>query len=335
MSQKALDTFFRNKLLVALPIIVLVLAASAFAYTRESGEYESRAKVWVQRTPLLTSQLGNDSTFSTPAGSQARVLNDLLSLHSFRLDVASRVPQLSGLSESEQARSIGAGTAVFSSGTHILIIQNKGGDPALSQAIVAALIDAYADRFSANVVAEADAAAAFYETRLAVAREELQAQKAELAAYQDLRGVSTSIQTIDDPELNFLIAAVDRAQDDYDDLFDRLQQVHLQRDSALQGRDLSFQVMDQPSLPASAIPLAKRELLMYPILAGLLGIAASVGVLFALIRTDSSVRLPAEAGRSGLPVLAVVPDLGHKRKRSWPQTFVRQEVAISRGLASG
>jgi uncharacterized protein involved in exopolysaccharide biosynthesis len=336
MSQKALDTFFRNKLLVLLPLLLLVVAASAYALTRESGEYQSQAKIWVQRTPLLTSQLGNDSTFSTPAGSQARVLNDLLSLESFREDVATRVPQLEGSSPAARTSAVREGTSVFSSGNHILVIQNKGSDAATSQAIVAAIIDTYSDRFSANVVAEADSAASFYEARLTTSRGELEGAKAELLNYQQVQNVDPDAAAVtNDPELSSLMAEVERAQSDYDDLFDRLQQVYLQRDAAIEGRDLSFQVMDDPSLPSAAIPLAKRDLAMYPIVAGLLGIVASAGVLFALVRMDNSVRLPSEATRSGVPVLAVVPDLGRNRDRAWPQTFVRQVVAISRGLVSG
>ncbi len=334
MSRKALDVLFRNKVLIALPLVILILSGAAFAITQENFEFRSQAKVWTQRTPLLSSQLGGDDSFSSPAGSQARTINELLSLQSFRVDVASNVDDLTGLTIDEQVSAVRNGTAVYSTGNHILVVQNQNEDPLLAQSIVNAIILTYSERFQSTVSAEADAASLFYEERLTIARDELDLAKAQLATYQLTGGTDTTIG-VSDPALTSLTVRAERAQADYDDTLDRLQGVYLQRDAALQGRDLGFQVMDPPRLPLAPVGTRKSDLLMPPVLGGLLGLAASAAVLFALVRTDSSVRLPAEAARAGLPVLAVVPNLGQHSKRSWPKTFVRQSVAISRGLVSG
>jgi uncharacterized protein involved in exopolysaccharide biosynthesis len=334
MSQKALDVFFRHKLIIILPFLLLIAAGALFATTQEDSDYESQAKVWTQRTPLLSSQLGGDDSFSSPASSQARVLNELLSLRSFRLAVAMRISSLSGLTIDEQVDAVRNGTAVYSSGNHIMTVQNKNEDPQLAQEIISAIILTYSERFQETVSAEAEAASLFYEERLATARADLDAAKTDLVTYQQASGIDPN-SGASDPELTSLTVRVDRAESDYADALDRLQEIYLQRDAALTGRDLGFQVMDPPSFPTSSVTTPKRDLLMLPVLGGLLGIAASVAVLFALVRMDGSVRLPFEAARSGLPVLAVVPNLGRKRRRSWPQNFVRQAVGISRGLVSG
>jgi len=334
MSRKTLDILFRNKVLIALPLVILIIAGAAFTITQENSDFRSQAKVWTQRTPLLSSQLGGDDSFSSPAGSQARTINELLSLQSFRVDVASQVDALTGLTSDEQVLAVRNGTAVWASSNHILVVQNQNEDPLLAQSIVNAIILTYSERFQSSVSAEADAAALFYEERLTIARDDLDLAKAELATYQLTGGTDTTIG-VSDPALTSLTVGIERAQSDYDGILDRLQQVYFQKDAALQGRDLGFQVMDPPRLPLAPVATRKSDLLMPAVLGGLLGLAASAAVLFALVRTDSSVRFPAEAARAGLPVLAVVPNLGQHRKRSWPKTFVRQSVAISRGLVSG
>lgn len=333
MSQKALDVLFRHKILIALPVVLLLLGGIALATTQSTSEYESRARIWTQRTPLLASRLGVSDSFSTPASSQARVINDLMSTQSFRRNVAAKVPQLSGLPEGEQIAAVREGTAVFSSGTHILNVMNKGDDPQLSQAIVTGIIDTYTETFQDNVVAEAAAAESFYEARLEEAQTELEAEQAALLAYREQIGAEEGELIANDPQLASLTARVDRAEADYDEALDRLEGVHLELDAALQGRDLSFQVMDPANTPTNAITTPKRDLLMFPVLGLLLGLAASGSVLFMLYRMDGAVRLPAEASNIGLPLLAVVPNLGNKRKRRWPQDFVRRVVAVSRGLS--
>ena len=133
-------------------------------------------------------------------------------------------------------------------------------------------------------------------------------------------------------ELAALQADARQAQRGYDEQLGRLENIYLQRDAALEGRDLSFQVMDPPNLPSSPLPTPRKDLLMLPALGMLLGVSASGAVLFSLTRLDDSIRLPGEARQVGAPVLAVVPELGRRRVSSWPKHFVRLVVAASRGL---
>ena len=333
MSQKALDVLFRHKLLVLLPLVALVVAGAVVGLTRQSSTYSASAKVWTQGVPFLSTRLGeNDNPFLTPAQNHSQVINDLLKLDSFALSVAGRVDSLSSLPDSQRSHAVRRGTFVRASGVNVLTISHHDDDPVLAQAIVQAVIDTYTERVTADVGTQADAAQAFYEQRLELAREDLDESKAALVAYQATLPAELLLDpTYTDAHLSELMFEVDRDREDYNSLIDRLEQIHLERDAALEGRDISFQIADAPALPSSPIPTAKRDLLMFPVLGLLLGITASGVVLFALIRLDEGIRLPSEAGRVG-PVLAVVPDLARKRKRSWPKNFVRQVVFASRGL---
>ena len=334
MSQRVLDVFFRHKFLIVLPLVILALVGVAASLSRQTTEYASSANIWTQRTPLLASRLGGQGgAFTTPAAHQATVINDLLRLQSFRLTVGEKVDALAGLDPGSQAQAVREGTAVFPSGVSVLTIRHVDEDPARAQGIVQAIIDAYSETFNRTVISEADTAEAFYDERLDAAGVELDAAERALFDYQGtLDPIVLADPAVSDPELAALQDDVRRAERDYDELLGRLQDIHLQRDQALKGRDLSFQVMDPAYLPASPLVTPISDLVALPIVGVLLGISASVVVLFALVRMDDSIRLPAEARRLGVPVLAVVPELGRRRLRSWPQDFVRLVVAASRGL---
>ena len=331
MSQKVLDVLFRHKFLIILPLVILTLAGAAASLSRQTTEYSANAHVWTQRTPLLSSRLGGQgSSFTTPAAHQARVLNDLLRLDSFRQSVADRVDGLEGLNPLLQRRAVREGTAVFASGENVMTIRHRDEDPLLAQSIVQAIIDTYSETFQSGVMDEAEAAATFYETRLGEASIALDESEQALASYQATLSPAAAVDS--DPELAALQADARQAQRSYDEQLGRLEDIYLQRDAALEGRDLSFQVMDPPNLPSSPLPTPRKDLLMLPALGMLLGFSASGAVLFALTRLDDSIRLPGEARQVGAPVLAVVPELGRRRRPSWPQNFVRLVVAASRGL---
>ena len=167
MSQKVLDVLFRHKFLIILPLVILTLAGAAASLSRQTTEYSANAHIWTQRTPLLSSRLGGQgSSFTTPAAHQARVLNDLLRLDSFRQSVADRVDGLEGLNPLLQRKAVREGTAVFASGENVMTIRHRGEDPLLAQSIVQAIIDAYSETFQSSVTVQAEAAATFYETRL-------------------------------------------------------------------------------------------------------------------------------------------------------------------------
>lgn len=334
MSQRALDVFFRHKILILMPMVLLVAVGIAVAYQmRPEPVYRANASVWTQRSTLLDSGLGVETNpYLTPAQNQSQVFTDLLTLDSFVLDAASRVDGLKGLSPQAKIDTIRNNTYVVPEGVNVLSIVHENQDPVLARDIVQAILDSEGESLTTDVVAEADAATEFYEARLATAKEELDKEKAALADYRaGLPAAAQSDPSYVDATLVELNANAQSAQDDYDALLDRLEAIHLERDAALEGRDLSFQIADPPELPTSPRPVAVSSMLPYPILGLLLGISASGIMLFALTRLDEGIRLASEAENVG-PVLAVVPDLGQHKKRSWPRNFVRQVVFASRGL---
>jgi uncharacterized protein involved in exopolysaccharide biosynthesis len=334
MSQRALDVFFRHKVLTLLPLVVLVIVGAAAAYNaRPDPTYRASATIWTRQSTLLDSGLGIDSNpYLTAAENQGQVFTDLLRLDSFALTVAARVDGLKGLPPKAQIYAVRSNTVVVPEGVNVLTIYHDDRNPVLARDIVQAILDSQGETITTDVVAESDAAIEFYEARLELAKEELDKETASLVKYQ--ASIPQSLledPNYVDPVLAERTASAQRARDDYNLLLDQLEGIHLERDAALEGRDLSFQVADPPELPVAARPTGIKSMLAFPILGLLLGISASGIMLFALTRLDEGIRLPSEAERVG-PVLAVVPDLGQRKRRGWPKNFVRQVVFASRGL---
>lgn len=334
MSQRALDVFFRHKILVLLPLIVLVAVGAFAAYKfQPEPKYRATSTVWTQQSTLLDSGLGIEANpYLSPAQNQAQVFNDLLTLDSFALQAASKIPALQAYPPKVQIAAIQADTYVVPEGVNVMAVVHEGRNPVLARDVVQAVLDSQGESLTTDVVAEADAATKFYENRLETAKADLDAAVAALTEYQATLPASVRDDpTYVDRTLANLSAGAQRAQDDYNLLLDRLEGIYLERDAALEGRDLSFQIADPPQVPTTPLPTSIKSMLPYPILGLLLGISVSGVVLFALVRLDEGIRLASEAEKIG-PVLAVVPDLAQKRRRSWPKNFVRQVVFASRGL---
>ncbi|HVP05095.1 MAG TPA: hypothetical protein VMT90_05390 [Dehalococcoidia bacterium] len=334
MSYKALDTLFRHKFLVILPLVVLITAGLAGSALRSSHVYSSTTRAWAQSTPFLQSSLAPDNPYLTPAQAQAQTYGDLLKLDSFVLDVASRVDGLKNQPSAVQAGEVRSRTYITPEGVNVLSITHQSADPALTKSVVEAIIAAYADYYKTDVVAQGDAAIAFYQARLDTANQELTQREKDVADYQaTLNNPIDSESGTTDPKLAELQSLASTARDDYNNLLDKIDEINIQKEAAVTGKDIGFRVQDEAKLPTSPLPTSMKDVLLLPMLGLLLGISASGLLLFALIRLDDRIRLPEEVRAMGLPVVGL-PDIS-KRQRSWPQHFVRLTVMVSRGLLGG
>lgn len=369
MSEKLLEVFFRYKLVVAIPFVALILAGVVgtwYRYSSTSTEwlpgapilerllkqpslYSANANIWVQRSTFLTSRLGNEyNPWLSPAQNHAQVLNDLLRLDSFATAVAARNRQLAALEPKLQVRAIREFTYVVPTGVNVLTVTHQDRDPQLARDIVQSIIDQYSATVRSEVIEQADTVLSFYEERLKETRDALERSKAELTSYLNLlppdqRPVlteslqllptdETATATLSDLKLVELVREARRFQEDYDTARSRLEEISQERDAALTGKNLSFRVMDPPQLPENPLRPPMRELLLLPALSLLLGASASAAVLFALARLDDNLRFPQDAQALGLTVLAVIPELGRRKRRSWPKHFVRLVVGAHHGI---
>ncbi len=332
MTQRILEILFERKFYLLAPLVALALLGLWLGWNQGSNSYQSTARVWAQQSPFVSTQsFTANNPYLTPAQNQAQSLNDLLSLDSFATAVAAGVPKLNRLQPERQAAIVQSGVAVDPSGTNVISITYEGTDPALAQQVVQGVLSTYSDRVRDEVTSGATTAQSFYESRLTSAQDNIQKAQSELASYQPAAG--TTIAT--DPQAASLRLKVQQAEDEYSGILDTLQQIELEKQAALAGRDVAFRVMDAPVLPVAAQTTSIQSMLMFPALSILLGLAMSGALLFAFARLDDSLRVAEDASLAGVPLLAVLPDLGAKRERAWPRNFVRMAIVYSRGISRG
>src|SRR5215211_1435900 len=87
MIEKLLEAFFRHKLLILLPPVLIPLIVGPVALLTVPVYYESWAGVWVERpTYLAYKDTGNQ--YNTPAQNESLRLNELLRTRAFLSEVA-------------------------------------------------------------------------------------------------------------------------------------------------------------------------------------------------------------------------------------------------------
>src|SRR3954447_13373249 len=89
MITKFLEAFFRHKLLVLLPPLLIPLIVGPWALMSTPIYYESFAGVWVDK-PTYLSYNDNFSIYSSASSQQANKLTEVLRTRSFVTEVAKR-----------------------------------------------------------------------------------------------------------------------------------------------------------------------------------------------------------------------------------------------------
>jgi hypothetical protein len=90
MITKFLEAFFRHKLLVLLPPVLIPLIVGPWALVTAPIYFESFAGIWVDKPQYLA--YNDFSPYSAPSGQQSARLAEQLKTRTFLMDVAKRTP---------------------------------------------------------------------------------------------------------------------------------------------------------------------------------------------------------------------------------------------------
>jgi hypothetical protein len=352
--EKVLEAFFRHKLLILLPPVLIPLIVSPIVFLRAPTYYETFAGIWVSRPAYLTSSDTSTNQWITPAQDQSTRLGEQARTRAFLRDVARRAPLLAPLVGSDRGEAriqliIGAGLTVSPSGNNLLVLRFRADTAELSYQVLNALIEAYVDKAVTDRVEQGGLATSFYESRLQTAQEELGKSNEALRRYvaanprlttiDPARGASATTASrlglpamAIDPELAELMRRAESAQRDVDRARDSLDKTQLAVAASLEGQELGFQVVDRPLMP-TAPTQERRRLLVFPAAALLVGIGLSAALLILLVAADRSVRSTADLAPT-LRVVGVVPRLQLKRipRRAGPDT-TRRAIGFVAGTA--
>jgi uncharacterized protein involved in exopolysaccharide biosynthesis len=346
------ETFFRHKLLILLPVFVTPLVVMPFAFMLVKPYYETTAGIWTERAAYVPIT-DESSRYVSPAQYQQARLNELLQTRAFLDDIGRRT-SLAPLLATDQGREdvvVYLQRAIYplATGNKLLGIRVRADDPDLAMEIINATLAAFRERAQNERASQASSAISFYEGQLKNAEDDR--SKAQDAARRyitanprlgaDVSAVTGSGSSSArvpvpasalDPQLSELTKRLDAAEREVDRLRGLVEQSRFDASASLDGSDLSLQVVDPPIYP-SRPQRERRRFLIFPAAALAIGGLVSALLLISLTATDRSVRSSADL-RSVGRVIGVVPRMGLRKvpRRAGPDT-TRRAIAFVAGTA--
>ncbi|GAB4334541.1 MAG: hypothetical protein Kow0010_21590 [Dehalococcoidia bacterium] len=325
--RKLVEIAWRKAWLLVLPIVLVPVAAFAFAPSRV--EYESVATVWVSPAPDLDpgALARNTGGELDPAENQAEILKDLLGTRSYREAVAMAAWSLSAAEAAGAELRVAESVSVHAVGRNLLEIRASAPVANDAQALVAAVIAEYRERASAQAAMEAEA-------RLNVAQRRFDSAVAEYDRREQARAeylaANPTAATTGDVAYQALLTRVNNQAVTVDRLRTELDDAQNAVSTAELAQQLVFNVQDHPTLPEAPVAASLVERAMLPGAGLVLGVALSAGLLLVMYRTDHTVRSSEDLRGLSAPLLGRIPELrrrGVARALPGGRTYARRLAA--------
>jgi uncharacterized protein involved in exopolysaccharide biosynthesis len=323
MIRKLLEAFFRHKLLLLLPPLLIPSIVTPIAFMTTPPVYETAVGVWVDHPAYLNYKDGLNPWTSASVSQSAR-LGELLRTRAFLVDVARRTTTLApfvGTTSGENRITdlMGRSIGMSANGDHLLVIRVQAPTALLSYELCKAIVDAYQEKSSADMADQTDIAVQFYEARVSDAKADLTKATNDLRRYLGSQNPDNQSNdtnpavpaTLLDARLGALQLAVQQAQSDYNNAQTILTQAQHDALAASQGQQYGFQVLDPPVQPTLPTPQTKK-IIVYPIAALVAGMALSGMLLVLFVASDRSVRSESDLA-NGVRVVGILPNLKLKR----------------------
>lgn len=307
MRRSVLETIFRHKFLLGLPIVICVVMATA-AVLQMGRDYSASGSFWADTPPPHESTNGTTATDddeSPPSAGEATWLQQLLQTRTFMQEVVLASPLADEYKAAEQVAAdrilstTSASISVSAAGPQLVTVSvhRPDGEEAL------ALATAVLSQFEKS---KADQSVARAKENVAYNKQVLDAAKAAAKRSDDT---------------NTLVLRSE-AQQDYDESL-----VNLKAAESMQ-----LLVVDSP---VAAYPAPRLQRVALGAIGGFLaGMTLSIVLLLVILSRDTSLRNEKDAATAfGLPVVGSVPDAPAKGSRSWnPSNRLRPTEDLDREL---
>ncbi|MGI9146806.1 MAG: hypothetical protein ACR2IK_09705 [Chloroflexota bacterium] len=354
MIRKLLETFFKHKLLLLLPAVLIPAIVSPLAVMANPPVYETSVSVWIDRPAYLTTK-DTATPWVTEVQTQTGRLSELLRTRAFVADVASRTSlAAANNSVAGQARlsaliaqGVTIGSAPGGTGPntseHLLVIKVAAPTAQLSYELCKSIVDAYQEKTAADQSDQAGVAVDFYQSRVQDAQQALTKASGDLRRYTSAREADGADLSPDraagavsaamlDPKLSALQSNVQAAQLDFNSAEAALTRAQQDAVASVQGLQYGFQVLDPPELPTAPTNQVKK-VVIFPIAAAIAGLMLSGMLMVLLVASDRSVRSETDLA-PGLRLLGSVPLLNLKnvpKKLRYGAT--RRAIGATAGMA--
>lgn len=349
MTTKILEAFFRHKLLILLPVVLIPLLVGPIALLMTPVYYESWTGVWVDRPQYLSYSQNGWNQYLSPSQNQANSLSEQLRTRSFIMDIAKRTQLAPLVGNSRGEDRITAifqnGLSITPTGDHLLVIHFRADTARLSYDLLNATLDAFKENAATDRVNQASLAISFYQSQLSDAQDQLNqltssarqyvAANPRLGSLSAQPGQSTDPVlpvTSTDAQLADLMGQIQFQQKQIDQIRGALSQAQFDASAGLEAQDLGFQILDAAQLP-TAPTRALRKQLIYPIAGFAGGIALAAILLVFMVAGDRSVRSEGDLP-GNIRVLGAMPQLKLKLRRI-PRSARRDAMRRAIGFAAG
>lgn len=315
MIEKLLEAFFRHWLLILVPVVAMPLDVTAWALSIPP-QYEAQVGVWIER-PTYLAYSGDELTrYLPPATVQRNRLEELMRTRSFITDVVTGTELAVYLNGGEGPldQIFARDFDDFTNGDHLLVIRFRSESRDAALEIVKSTVDQFRLRSYEDRRTQAQLAITFYQDRLTDTEGTLTQARADQAKYlashpdvaQTLAKQGIEAARID-PQFAEIQRRVDTALRDADSARGYLQAAQLDVQAGIQSDTFSFRVIDEAGV--SATPSRQlRKVVMYPVIALVLAVALSAGLLLLFALSDHSVRSLADLSPDTV-ILGVLPRL--------------------------
>jgi capsular polysaccharide biosynthesis protein len=309
-----IESFFRNKWLITIPALCLVLCGTALVLL-VTPKYTAGATIWIERSAYLEMP-GKQNAWITPAQAEAGRFRELVSTRAFSQAIADRITLPAEASELDKAyltEIIQEGLYVWPEGEYLLKITFPHPEPTVALAVVQAAIEEYTKVMADSAHRQATDAIDFYKERIFTYETEILpksngAVTEYLNKHPELQQHDRD-EVIVDPTFVQLQRQAENDRELYERYQQRLDQVMTQSGAVNKNQAANFRVLDAPLLTPGTGTLTKKEILMFA--AGGAGLAIGYVALFLGLATelDRTIRNPGDVQlRLRLPVLEVIPD---------------------------
>jgi uncharacterized protein involved in exopolysaccharide biosynthesis len=345
--RKLLEAFFRHKLLLLLPPVILPAIVTPIAIASTPVAYETVASVWIDHPAYLNYKDGAVGWVSAVQTHSTR-LGELLKTRAFVTDVIQRTslaPLLS--SQAGQARIadlitkgviISGGGGATSTNDHLMVLRTQASTAQGSYELCKAILDAYQEKSAADQADQVGVAVDYYQSRVQDAQAQLAKASGDLRRYISSKqagdtGDGTAfdptsvLAAMTDPKLSSFQDNVQSAQADLKTAQSALNQAQQDNMMWTQGQQYGFQVLDPPQPPTAPVAQLKK-IIIYPIAGALGGLGLAGILLVLLVASDRSMRSEIDLA-PGQRLLGTVPYL---RVRKMPKAL--RGVATRRAIGS-
>jgi uncharacterized protein involved in exopolysaccharide biosynthesis len=331
-----LETFFRHRVLFAVPVVLILLVSGAVVLTQPIA-YTASTRLWVDKPALGTTDEQNNP-FVSPAAEQAESLLELMNTRYFTVKAAHRGPLARSLGSEPTSPSgihwvtskirggdttahlpsseevdnmafdiLNHNTQVYAVGPQIIEIDFTYGNPQVAAATAQSVIDQFLDETLSSSKARAQVVSDFYSGQVRQAQTALTSADQAVAAYLAQHPEFRSVTAVPDARLLQLQQADQQARQTVSDFQSKVDGARLSQAALGAPGASGMRLLDPAVVPAQAG--VSRKLLVEALGAGL-GVAAVVLVLGLLTLTlaDTTLRRPEDVEQAlGLRLAGSIP----------------------------